>query len=171
MIVFLFVHFALVLVVAGTSLAAGLFVPMMLIGAVIGRLFGTMLGDILQKPFDPSIYALVSSAAMMSGFSRMTISLVVIILELTENTQFLLPIMLAVMCAKWVGDAFGKSIYDEQMELKSITYLDFKPPKFTNCKTVSEVMKTNVVCFKEIEKFGSCNGSTYCYNSQWISCL
>jgi hypothetical protein len=59
--------------------------------------------------------------------------------------------MLAVMCAKWVGDAFSKSIYDEQLELKSITFLDVKPPKFTHCKIVSEVMKGNAVSFKELE--------------------
>lgn len=84
---------------------------------------------------------------MMSGFSRSTISLVVIMMELTESnetelnyfctkinadTQFLLPIMLAVMCAKWVGDAFNKSIYEEWLEQKSIIFLDPKPPRSTS---------------------------------------
>lgn len=47
------------------------------------------------------------------------------------GTQFLLPLMLAIMSAKWVGDAFGKSIYEEMMELKSITFLEHHPPVST----------------------------------------
>eukprot|EP01118_Nematostelium_gracile_P020137 TRINITY_DN9666_c0_g2_i2.p1 TRINITY_DN9666_c0_g2~~TRINITY_DN9666_c0_g2_i2.p1 ORF type:complete len:324 (-),score=69.22 TRINITY_DN9666_c0_g2_i2:53-964(-) len=136
--------------VAGTSLAAGLFVPMMLLGAVIGRIVGQVIQLIWKDAgVDASIYALVSSAALMSGFSRATISLVAIVMELTESTQFLLPIMLGVMTAKWVGDSLSHSIYDAQLELKSITFLDHKPPSFTRCKTVAEVMKSPVASLPE----------------------
>jgi chloride channel 7 len=127
---------------------------MMLIGALIGRIFGLALHNIfssLSPPLDPSIYALVGSAALMSGFSRITISLVVIVVELTESTQFLLPIMLAVMCAKWVGDFFNKALYDELVELKSITFLDPKPPRHATTKSVDQVMQPDVVCIQEVE--------------------
>jgi len=73
------------------------------------------------------------------------------VMELTESTQYLLPIMLAVMSAKWVGDAFGKSIYEELMELKSITFLEYHPPMDTHHRTVKEVMAENVICVNEIE--------------------
>jgi H+/Cl- antiporter ClcA len=42
----------MVVVVAGTSVAAGLFVPMMLVGAVIGRICGSTLKHI----FPGSLY-------------------------------------------------------------------------------------------------------------------
>ena len=82
---------------------------------VIGGVFGRMLGQALQSfvssknsftgnynrigSIDASIYALIGSAAMMSGiisfyrfftilgFSRITISLCVIIMELTESAE------------------------------------------------------------------------------------
>jgi len=41
-----------------------------------------------------SIYSLIGAAAMLTGFSRLTLSIVVIVVELTENTQYLLPIIL-----------------------------------------------------------------------------
>jgi chloride channel 7 len=88
---------------------------------------------------------------MMAGFSRMTISLVVILMELTENTQFLLAIMLAVMCAKWTADAFGHALYDRMMELKSIAYLEPKPPRYTAGMSVNDVMENDVVCLNEAE--------------------
>lgn len=34
---------------------------------------------------------------MLTGFSRLTLSIVVIVVELTENTQYLLPIILVCM--------------------------------------------------------------------------
>jgi len=129
---------------------------MMLIGATYGRMTGQLMVKAVGysasgQPIDPSIYALVGAAAMMSGFSRTTISLCIIMMELTESTQFLLPIMLAVMCAKWVGDACSKSIYEELMELKSITFLEHHPPSSTYLMNVSDVMQTSVVCVNEIE--------------------
>jgi chloride channel 7 len=152
--VFLIIYFALVTITAGLSVSAGLFVPMLIIGATFGRIVGRMVAAVfsgLNPPIDTSIYALVGSAAMMAGFSRTTISLCVILVELTENTQFLLPIMLAVTCAKWVGDAFSKSIYDELMELKSIPYLENHPPHYTYLTGIEDVMAHPVVCINEVE--------------------
>jgi hypothetical protein len=37
-----------------------------------------------------------------------TVSLVVIMFEVTGGLQYIVPLMAAVMTSKWVGDAFGK---------------------------------------------------------------
>lgn len=60
---------------------------------------------------DPGVYALVGAAAMLAGVTRMTVSLVVIILELTGDFTNILPIMITVVVAKvirspwWTGFA------------------------------------------------------------------
>jgi len=38
----------------------------------------------------------------------LTVSLVVIMFELTGGLTYIVPLMLAVMTSKWVGDALGK---------------------------------------------------------------
>lgn len=51
LLIFLPVYFCMVTITAGLTLAAGLFVPMMLLGATYGRI----LGQLLQKLFSGQI--------------------------------------------------------------------------------------------------------------------
>jgi len=48
-------------------------------------------------------------------------------IEMTNDVQFLLPIMASIMVAKWVGDFFTHPYYLSLMELKCIPYLDAEP--------------------------------------------
>ncbi len=56
----------------------------------------------------PGLYAMVGAAAVLAGVTRMTISLVVIMFELTGGLQYIVPLMAATMTAKWIGDAFNQ---------------------------------------------------------------
>ncbi|VDK26334.1 unnamed protein product [Anisakis simplex] len=58
----------------------------------------------------PGLYAMVGAAAALGGVTRMTVSLVVIMFELTGSLEFIVPTMVAVMFAKWVGDAIYKLV-------------------------------------------------------------
>eukprot|EP00026_Physarum_polycephalum_P001806 Phypoly_transcript_01809.p1 GENE.Phypoly_transcript_01809~~Phypoly_transcript_01809.p1 ORF type:complete len:747 (+),score=78.68 Phypoly_transcript_01809:857-3097(+) len=147
--------FFLAVIASGILLAGGLFIPMMLVGATSGRLFGKVLALMFPHVYpalDPSVYALVGTAAVMAGFSRMTISLVVIIVELTQGTQYLLPIILSVMISKWVGDVFTEAYYENMMELKCIPYLHSSPPQEMLFFSVAEIMRRDVVDLSIIEK-------------------
>lgn len=46
-------------------------------------------------------------AGMLGGFSRMTVSLAVMLLESTGDYQFGLPLMAALMAARWTGNLFN----------------------------------------------------------------
>ncbi|VDO18020.1 unnamed protein product, partial [Brugia timori] len=57
----------------------------------------------------------------------MTVSLVVIMFELTGSLEFIVPTMVATMFAKWIGDAFYKmGIYDAHIDLNGYPFLDNK---------------------------------------------
>lgn len=89
-----------------------------------------------HKCLHPGVYAIVGAAAMLGGVTRMTISLVVIMFELTGGMSYVVPFMVAVMVAKWVGDALGEpSIYDCYIRLKGYPYLHSHSDV---CKLVSE---------------------------------
>jgi len=130
----------------GVKTPAGLFIPSMAIGAIVGRMVGIGVNQLVYAYPDsyifqadcakvdgshtcitPGVYALVGAAAALGGVTRMTISLVVIMFELTGGLTYIIPIMFACMTAKWVGDAFGnRGIYDAHIELNEYPYLDNK---------------------------------------------
>lgn len=54
-----------------------------------------------------------------------TVSIVVIMFELTGALTYVLPIMIAVMISKWVGDAFDKrGIYERWIDFKEYPFLE-----------------------------------------------
>lgn len=62
-----------------------------------------------------------------SGLQRTTVSLAVIMFELTDTLTYAVPVMLSVLVAKTVADALEpKGIYDLVIELNQLPYLDSK---------------------------------------------
>ncbi|KAG0052611.1 hypothetical protein BGZ83_002381 [Gryganskiella cystojenkinii] len=126
----------------GLAIPAGIFMPSMVIGALFGRalgmvvqawqtahpgfwIFASCLPDV--PCVTPGSYAMVGAAAFMGGVTRMTVSLVIIMFELTGALTYVLPIMIVVMTSKWVGDAFGKEgIFDGIILLCGYPFLDDK---------------------------------------------
>src|ERR1700761_1113065 len=71
------------------------------------------------------MFAMVGAAAFLSGVTRMTISLCVIMFELTGELEYVLPHMIAILVAKWVADALGKdSVYDLAQNVLGHPFLD-----------------------------------------------
>jgi len=158
LIIYFFVYFFLVFMSAGMFVAGGLFVPMMLLGGTIGLTLGQIIDYMLpniEPNIDPSIYALVGSAAMITGFSRLTISIAVIMVELTQATEFLLPITFSILFSKWIADIVSGPYYDELLEVKNIPYLEQKPPHRTVMNTVTDIMTTDVDCLHTVETVGN----------------
>lgn len=54
--------------------------------------------------------------------------------------------VIAVMFAKWMGDALSKSQYEASSELQAIPFLEHHPPDATYPLTVSDMMARNVIC-------------------------
>jgi chloride channel 3/4/5 len=59
----------------------------------------------------------VGAAASLAGVTRTTVSLAVIMFELTGTLSYVVPVMLAVLVAKTVADSLEKKgIYDLVIE-------------------------------------------------------
>ncbi|KAK7053320.1 hypothetical protein VNI00_003946 [Paramarasmius palmivorus] len=133
---------ALTVVTFGIKVPAGIFIPTLGVGACAGRVLGiamqywqfrqpdASLFKVCGGDLDciiPGLYAMVGAAATLSGVTRTTVSLAVIMFELTDTLTYAVPVMLSVLVAKTVADALEpKGIYDLVIELQQLPYLDAK---------------------------------------------
>ena len=101
--------------------------PSLVLGASTGRLLG-IISQALQNQFDweslatctqnsclvsPSSYAVIGAASFVSGITKLTMCVVVIMFELTGAITYVLPIMCSVMVLKFVNDWLcNDNIYD-----------------------------------------------------------
>ncbi|PVU93255.1 hypothetical protein BB559_003373 [Furculomyces boomerangus] len=165
MVVLLF--FATVLRFIGTGFAygckvpCGIFVPTMAIGATFGRMLGIIVQSIHRSypnaslfsqclPDVPCItsatYAFLGAAAGLSGVTRVTVAVVVIMYELTGALTFIVPTMIVVMIAKIVADYISPGGISEQLiVLNGLPYPEHDSAPLGTL--VSQLAETNLVVF------------------------
>ncbi|PVI06440.1 hypothetical protein DM02DRAFT_610011 [Periconia macrospinosa] len=124
----------------GLQIPAGIILPSMAIGGLYGRAVGLSVEVVQQawpslfifgscepdtKCVTPGTYAIVGAASALAGTTRMTVSIVVIMFELTGALTYVLPIMIAVMISKWIGDAISpRGIYESWIHFNGYPFLD-----------------------------------------------
>jgi len=146
-----FMLFFLAVITYGIAVPSGLFVPCILIGCSYGRMIGELVRNHIESSVNPGTYALIGAVSMLGGVTRMTISLTVIILETTNDIQYLLPIMITLMIAKWVGDYFNISLYDLHVELKCVPFVEAMPPVALEQLDARHVMMEPVITVNEVQ--------------------
>lgn len=88
---------------------------------------------------------MVGAAAALSGVTRTTVSLAVIMFELTDTLTYAVPVMLGVLVAKTVADALEpRGIYELVIELSKLPYLNAKHQYIWGNLTVSDAMDRTV---------------------------
>jgi len=105
---FLFSFYGLAVLTYGIAVPSGQFVPGIMIGATYGRLVGMLMVKIYGPDLiDEGTYALLGAASFLGGSMRMTVSLCVIMVEITNNLNLLPLIMLVLLISKAVGDGLN----------------------------------------------------------------
>ncbi|KAL7251822.1 hypothetical protein ACSBR1_013638 [Camellia fascicularis] len=128
LLTFLVMFYTLAVVTFGTAVPAGQFVPGIMIGSTYGRLVGMFVVSFYKKlNIEEGTYALLGAASFLGGSMRMTVSLCVIMVEITNNLKLLPLIMLVLLISKAVGDAFNEGLYEEQARLRGIPLLESRP--------------------------------------------
>ncbi|XP_020878401.1 chloride channel protein CLC-d isoform X2 [Arabidopsis lyrata subsp. lyrata] len=128
LLTFLAMFYTLAVVTFGTAVPAGQFVPGIMIGSTYGRLVGMFVVRFYKKlNIEEGTYALLGAASFLGGSMRMTVSLCVIMVEITNNLKLLPLIMLVLLISKAVGDAFNEGLYEVQARLKGIPLLESRP--------------------------------------------
>ncbi|KAL6014257.1 glycerol ethanol, ferric requiring protein [Candidozyma auris] len=152
----------LTIITYGCKVPAGIFVPSMAAGATFGRAVGIIVEKIYQKHPDsylfstcapdqacviPGTYAFIGAGAALSGITHLTVTVAIIMFELTGAVRYIIPTMIAVTVTKLINDRYGKGgIADQMIAFNGLPYIDPKE-EFSFNATVAEAMSTVTVVF------------------------
>ena len=138
-------------VTAGLALPAGLFIPMVLCGATLGRLFGNWISLIPSTSVHPGVYALAGASAFLAGTSRMTVWIALVMIESSDNLHLTVPVMIAIVSAKFVADLIQPhGMYEQLILARNVKFLPNE--EYIPDSAVRTIMSAPVVCFFQIEQ-------------------
>jgi len=154
------ISFALYFILAsfsfGIALPAGNFVPGIAIGGLLGRLVGRLfLQWGVALAWSPGTYALIGAAAVLSGMTRMSLTLAAILVETADDSQMMLTLMLVLAVARISGAFIARAFDEGMMENQQLPFLEEAPPQGLSMLTARNAMATPVKCLPEVVKVGN----------------
>ncbi|XP_059656205.1 chloride channel protein CLC-c-like isoform X1 [Cornus florida] len=150
LIIFFFAVYCLGVITYGIAIPSGLFIPVILAGASYGRLVGRLFVSISK--LDMGLFALLGAASFLGGTMRMTVSLCVILLELTNDLLLLPLVMLVLLISKTIADCFNKGVYDQIVKLKGLPYLEAHVEPYMKHLFARDVVTGPLMTFSGVEK-------------------
>ncbi len=114
-------YFMLTLVSYGSGAPGGLFHPSLVLGAALGYLVGVGEYHVLGLSW-PTSYALAGMGSFFSAVSKVPMTAIVIVFEMTTNFNLVLPLMISCVISYMIADQLAKgSLYQRLLELKGYT--------------------------------------------------
>lgn len=158
MIVFACVWYFWTITTYGVIVPSGLFLPGMIIGCAIGDLYcHTLQGipDLVDadhtKEFRTT-YIVLAMGAMLAGYTRMTYSLVVIVMETSQSINIFIPVCVTVATANFFGNIFTRSLYGRAVRTKQMPILTEQMPRANRHRRAEEIMSENPLCLNVVAK-------------------
>jgi Voltage gated chloride channel len=115
------VRYIVTLLFATSPVPNGVFMPALVIGALLGRFYGEFLA-LDDSDIDPRVYSMIAAASLAGAITRTT-STILIIVELTENSRIILGLLVGVLVAYSTSNNFTMSIFDTVLTLKKLPYM------------------------------------------------
>lgn len=98
------------------GLLGGTFAPSLFIGASLGSTVGHLARMLTGMSIDPATYALVGMGAFFAAFLRCPMAAVLIVLELTNDYDLIVPVMMAVAISTTISTKLARlTLTEEQM--------------------------------------------------------
>lgn len=157
--IFFVIWFVFTSLSSGTAVPSGIFMPCILIGCSLGHIYGPLHALIFNKHktdenfIPPSTFAILGATAVLSGSTRMTFSLAVIMLETTNSVELFLPIIFTLFVSYGTGTLLiNKSIYLSALRTKNIPVLQKTAPRENRHLTAYNLMCAPPRCFQFVAK-------------------
>lgn len=101
------------IVTYGASIPSGVFLSAILVGLSVGQIYENIRINTLgiETTIITSLPLILGATCMISSYTRMSYSVVVLMLEATNSFNLVIPIIIAVFITRTVADLFTHSIF------------------------------------------------------------
>tara|TARA_B110000285_G_scaffold53529_1_gene61023 strand:- start:83 stop:607 length:525 start_codon:yes stop_codon:yes gene_type:complete len=134
---------------------SGLFLPGMIVGCALGDLYNSVINDndIVDKSHGDHrvTYVILGMGAMLAGYTRMTYSLVVIVMETSQNVNIFMPVVIAVGMSNFMGGLCNRSLYEKAVRAKQMPILIPGVPHCNRLVRAEQFMSKDVVAIRAVE--------------------
>lgn len=96
-------------------------------------------------------YAIVGSAAVLAGYTRLSFCLAVLLMETTEDVNLFIPMVVGVMFARGVGALMSPSLYKNAIKIKHIPLMSLKVKEKARKWLAKDFMVKPVVTLQSYE--------------------
>ncbi len=118
------IFFILTVIAYGSGAPGGLFAPSLAMGSALGHIFGLM-QHAIQPGAPIETFALAGMGAVFASVARVPVTAIVIVFEMTQNFNLVLPLMLCCITSSAVADRlYAGSIYDRLIEWSGLMSKD-----------------------------------------------
>ena len=93
--------------------------------------------------------------AMLAGYTRMTYSLVVIVMETSQSINIFIPVAITVATANFFGNLFTRSLYGRAVRAKQMPILTEQMPRINKYIRAEEIMSENLICLNLVSNMKS----------------
>lgn len=154
----IFVNFCFKLIISilclTVNMPAGIFGPIFAIGALFGRVYGHV-ANLFFNVSEEGIYSMIGAACVFSGATH-SVSSALMIFEMTGQTSYLAPLLLATLIANLTAQALSMSIFDVLLLMKNLPHLPtIKSQALYNLSATDIMAKVNY--YADIDQFSMIN--------------
>lgn len=136
--IFSVIKFIVTILSISCPVPCGVFIPTFTCGAVLGRLFGYLV-NLAFNTKHIGLYAVVGAASFTAGVTH-TVSIAVIVFELTGQIHYLIPMLVGVLTSYAVSNTFQMSYYDVVLSCKHLPFLPEVKPADLYASSAYELM-------------------------------
>ncbi len=131
----------------GSGNSGGIFAPSLFIGAMLGGAMGHLFGQWWPTmAISPGAFALVGMAAVFSAIARSPLTAMLIVFEMSNDYEMILPLMAAVVTASALaGWLHPESIYTLKLASRGVRLVDGRDMDIMQGVKVREVMRRRPV--------------------------
>lgn len=126
----------------GSAVPTGIFLFSIIFGAGVGQVFENTRANFfdIESGDYTTLPLVIGAASMMASTTRLSYSIVVLMLEATNAFNLAIPMIISVFISKMVGDVFTISLYERELRDENVPILTGSCPLAMRDKKAAEIM-------------------------------